>query len=230
MPFNADPLSGYFVTLQSDKIFTDQESDHTFCGPSELTIPPCPNCQRPLLRLLSLNTKDYRLNLHKAPFSRLSLLFCWTCELSQKPFYYVQDASGGIDILQYQKGKAYDDFPYENYPIYFPRANAVLDQIPNGDQEIITALNRDTIDAWEINRSRPDLNRPRHQIGGEPYLVQRNLEDEIRCLMCSEHIPFFAAVGDEAPHGMRFTGNEFVQVLFHYCRECNLVAAYQHTD
>lgn len=229
MSFNAEPPGGYFVSLQNDTVRIDQEWHHIFCGPNDVLGAFCPNCQRSLLSLLSLDTRDHRLYFREAPFPRLSLMFCWTCELSQKLFYYVQNAEG-IDILEYRKGQSYDDFPYEDYPLYFPKANAMLEQIPTEDQEIIKRLNRDAIDVWEVNRSRPDLARPRHQVGGEPYLVQQNIEDEIRCLICGENMPFLATVGDQAPDGMRFTGNEFVQVLFHCCRKCNLVAAYQQTD
>ena len=229
MSFNAEPPGGYFVTLQNVTIRMDQEWHHIFCGPNDILGAFCPNCHRPLLLLLSLDTKDYRLYLLAVPFPRLFLVFCWTCELSQKLFYYVQNAQG-IDILDYRKGQSYDDFPYRNYPVYFPKANAVLEQIPNGDQEIIRMLNRDAIDSWEVIRSRPDLAKPRHQVGGEPYLVQQNVYDEIRCLICGKSMPFLAAIGDEALDGIGFTGNEFVQVLFHFCRKCNLVAAYQQTD
>lgn len=51
------------------------------------------------------------------------------------------------------------------------------------------------------------------------------------------HTPLMAAamsghvaIADDAPKQMSFTGNEYVQVLAHYCKKCRVMGVYQQCD
>src|SRR5262245_13887496 len=62
-------------------------SRHRFCGPNDVHGAACPNCKRPLLLFLHLDTSDDRLELAHWG-GPLPLLFCWKCQVAQAPFYY----------------------------------------------------------------------------------------------------------------------------------------------
>lgn len=227
--FSSIPAQGYFVDY-SPKASNNPGYDHVFCGTHQIEGANCPNCKKPLLRLLSLDLSDPCLHLTPAPFTELPLFFCWTCNLAQSPFYYRINSGGAIKLLRYKKGGAADDFPYENYPVHFPERPAKLVEIAVESQQILKGLNRNTLDEWEIKQVRPELCVPRHQVGGEPYLVQRNIDTEVECAICSQGMPFLASIADQAPEQMSFTGNDYVQVLAHYCKRCRVMGLYQQCD
>jgi len=229
--FISDPSVGYLVFPRSETFATDsQRPKHTFCGENNLRGGMCPNCNRPLLILLTLDSSDYRLNIEKVNFPQLFLLFCWTCQLAQDVFSYKQISGKEVKILHFKRGECYSDFPYDNYPIYFPEADAILRELANEDREIISSLNSGLLRLSQVRKLRPDLISPRHQIGGEPYLIQAEGTNEIRCLQCESNMPFFTAIADSGPFGTQFTGNDFVQMLFHLCRKCSIITAYQQSE
>jgi hypothetical protein len=55
----ANPEQGFWLNFQPGK----SEPVHEFCGPNEIESARCPNCAKPLLRILSLSAADSRLNL-----------------------------------------------------------------------------------------------------------------------------------------------------------------------
>ncbi|MDQ2801010.1 MAG: hypothetical protein M3Y13_15360 [Armatimonadota bacterium] len=74
--FPADPAQGYFVDY-ARAADASPDFDHVFCGPHEVDGAWCPNCRKPLLRFLALDTRDNRLRLPNSLGPMLSLLFCW---------------------------------------------------------------------------------------------------------------------------------------------------------
>jgi thiol-disulfide isomerase/thioredoxin len=73
------------------------------------------------------------------------------------------------------------------------------------------------------------LDAPRHQLGGEPYLIQPGA-GALDCPKCRAELPLLAAVGDDTIDGRGFTGNDYVQVLYFLCTQCAILAAYQTCD
>ena len=74
------PLASYFCDVEHD----DQLNvlhHHVFCGPNNIPGAWCPNCDKPLLNILDLDTSDPRLELGTALPSSLPLLCCWTCNV-----------------------------------------------------------------------------------------------------------------------------------------------------
>lgn len=82
------------------------------------------------------------------------------------------------------------------------------------------------------------LSDAKHQIGGEAFLWQP-LRSDATCPMCSAEMPFLATICDNAAgpdvyadydEAKSFAGNLGVQVVYHLCRECSVVLAYQMCD
>jgi len=228
----ADPSQGYFVDYQAT---AEAASDfgHYFCGPQEVGGALCPNCRKPLLRFLALDTCDSRLNLQGSPSETLSLLFCWTCNIAQERFLY-RILADGVEFLRYGRGGVEADFPYEGYPIFFPGARATLRQMTAEEQHLIVLqqsnleTEADALARSEFARQRPDLSDVRHQVGGEPFLLQPFAAGE--CPDCGGEMPFLASIGNDCLDVRGLAGEDGVQVLFQYCRRCHIVGVYQETD
>lgn len=205
--------------------------DHVFCGPHEVKLGSCPNCERQLLKLLSIDLRDRRMaDLSSGDLARIDLMYCWTCALSQDVFCYRLKSSNEIDILKFKKGRTEPEFPYPNYPEFFPAKPIALEVIKAEDEVIQAMINEGRLNEQEVISKRPELCRPRNQIGGVPYLVQKNPGQSLICPACNTDMPFLASIVDDAENGLIFTGNDYVQVLYCYCRDCRVVAAFQQCD
>ena len=140
------------------------------------------------------------------------------------PFYYSFAANGEVQLMKYGEGGVQLNFPTENYPIFFPQAYFKLQPLTKKEQTTIKELNRDEIDEVVIDSKTPHLSRPEHQIGGEPYLVQKDPDfqtdawgkETLTCPKCKKLMPFLAAIGEKTKGKQGFSGNEYVQVIFNY--------------
>ena len=223
MPYSL-PTQGYFVEMTDLSFSTHSKRNHKLCGSHNITNGICPNCSKPLLRLLDLSVSDERLEIRSDSFESVPLLFCWTCNIAQEPFFYQIVSSNSIHLLEYGKGGVTNDFPFEHYPLYFPERRVILKEISPDCQSLIQMINSGDS---EISYAYPELAKPRHQIGGEPFLFDYN---SMACISCKNEIPLLATIGDEAPDNISFTGNEFVQIAYYFCRNCSIVGASQMCD
>lgn len=235
MPFFAHISQGYFFDFVAD--LPDNEFHHQFCGTHDIPGAICPNCEKPLLLFLMLDKHDTRLNLQDFPRDSLPLLWCWTCNIAQKPMYYKISREGYFQWLMFGKAGVERHFPYANYPLNFPRAYIRLIPLMEEQQTTIKSVNRGEIDYYDLSPELQNLCTPAHQIGGEPYLVQQNpdyqhqvLREWVTCPICHRIMPFLAAIGDKTVNRKGFTGNEYVQVLFHYCACDHVVSAFNQCD
>ncbi|BDI29279.1 hypothetical protein CCAX7_13300 [Capsulimonas corticalis] len=207
---------------------------HYFCGEHEIAGADCPNCQKPLLRFLTLDTSDERVGLTKLGGRKIHCLFCWTCGIAQEPFSYQHHDDGSVSLIEYGDGEPETDFPYEDYPIAFPGASVSLLAISSEAQKSIHSVNagRTQITSWR--EKYPDIFGCKHQVGGEPFLIQQNpdyeKERDVRCPECKKRMPFLAAIADDCLDERGFTENEGVQVLFHLCSACFIFFAFQQCD
>lgn len=226
--FPADPLQGYFVDYRHSA-GTPTAFEHYFCGPHDVGGAWCPNCQRPLLRFLALDRRDNRLNLQDNPSPTLSLLFCWTCNIAQEPFFY-RALGNGIELLQYGQGGVVTDFPYDNYPLFFTGARAALQAISVEEQVFLKRLNNRFEEEARtgLYGQHRELWGVRHQVGGEPFLTQGLTM--LECADCGAEMPFLASVANDCLDIRGLAGNDGVQVLYHLCRQCCVVGVYQMID
>lgn len=221
--FPAHSPQGYFAHLSYKR---DGDYEHFLGGAQSWA--DCPNCQKPMLQLMSLDLRDPRLGLCGTGISNLPLLFCWTC--SQQAIAYSFDPRGACRLLTYRRAAPEKDFPYPDYPVAFDATPLRLIPIPPDLQHVLLSLNEDEADDWKELGDYLKLDRPRHQVGGAPYLVQHNMEERHRCPSCSLEAPFLAAISDEAGHNRSFVGNAWVQVVVHFCARCRIAISYQQCD
>jgi hypothetical protein len=226
--FHSQPEQGYFPVDRRETSTAENDYKHQLCGPTTTGGAICPNCDKALLTLARLDARDPRLEVEGTGLFVIPLLFCWTCELSQDELVYeVIDQGHAIHLLSWRSGAKFSDFPYTNYPRSFPTLPAGLKPVDPSSQAVLSALNRNER-PWALASEYPELSRPQHQIGGEPLLMQ--VLEPRPCAKCREAMPLFVSIWDKATDNARFTGNDFAQVLFHVCRRCLVVNAYQVTD
>ena len=231
MSIESIPAKGYFVRFAKDA-GTQMSYRHKFCGPNDLRGASCPNCNKPLLVFLSLDVRDPKLEILDSPFDAFPLLFCWTCNIAQvELFSYRVLKDGSVYLLDYGEGGAATEFPgtpYDNYPDYFPSVHVTLEEISDGDQEIIKRMMKDDNYFVKHMNDYPRLSECSHQIGGEPFLVQPLMR--MNCPLCGKAMPFFASIGDDSGDNTGFTKNPYVQVIYYYCRNCHLISSYAQCD
>ena len=210
--------------------FTDTcgRYEHIFCGQNDLAGAECPNCNKKLLRFLKVDLGDSQIEPKLIGVRFVSLLYCWTCNISQGHFFYQLADDNTVRILKYSTGGVVSDFPFPNYPEYFPQSFVKLREISDEVQNRIALLNHGEADEWLIRKEAPWLSKPQHQIGGEPYGI--DLDRGMKCPQCGKLMQFFATIADTAPGGISMTGNEYVQVMYYLCRKCRTVGAYQQCD
>jgi hypothetical protein len=201
---------------------------HRLGGKTRIPGAQCPNCRKPLLTLWELDARDPLLGFQAAGLARLSVLFCWTCPVAQSVLMYqLPSAATSFRLLDVASGKPTPDFPYEGYPIAFASQELTLVALTLEEQDILRRLNVGGDVDWSDRRYQ-QLSRPRHQIGGEPYLVQPL--EEVHCSGCGAAMPLFGTVGNDTFGPEKFTDNDYVQTLVHLCRHCWIVAVYQRCD
>lgn len=217
---------GYIVRVAEPGART--ELQHRLFGSHAITGAVSPSSGRPLLRLLQLDMADPRLGFNGGSGDVLPLLFSWSCAMSQSPVIYRVKSSIAIELMICRGGEAYDDFPYADYPEHFPERLVALFPISASEQDTIRDLNCGRLVAADLPTSHRELCVPRHQVGGEPFLVQP--WQSLDCPSCNRPMPFLASIGDDSGMPEGLTGNRFVQTCFSYCRPCRVVGVRQQCD
>ena len=210
---------GYFVEL-----LEDESASHELCGENHINGAECPNCRKPLLKIFSLDCQEIPIDF----FGKLHFFFCWTCNIAQNDFFYKNTSSDEIELLVYGQGGVVEDFPYKGYPIAFDAKNARLLTISDEDQDIIQRVNAEKIEEYEVIQTHPELMVPKHQVGGEPYLLNEYRAQQ--CPQCKKDMKFIASFGDSTGGPNGFTNNEYVQIVYQVCESCRVIGAYQMTD
>lgn len=215
---------------------------HYFCGPHETKGAFCPNCDKPLLRILNIDLTDPRLLLTKVRFSMLPLFFCWTCYLSIERFYY-RVTSDGIEILSYGKGRFEQEssygIPYSDYPLFFDGTDIILTPLTEEHQNFNSFCNEFQHDPHnpekkeqfnEFVKNNEEFYAIYHQIGGEPLFPVQIWETwYMKCPVCTREMPFFASIGDYCLDPRGFTSST-VHLVYVYCKHCNVVGAFAQSD
>lgn len=218
---------GFFLSFKENEI--NKEFNHIFCGQNKVHGALCPNCNKPLLKYLSIDTRDDIVKNNFGDIKYLHFLFCWTCNIAQGDFVYQIIPPNEIRILNYKKGGLVLDFPYEDYPLFFPERKVGFKQIDEIYQQLIVDINREKKDIYDYIEEYPDIGAVKHQVGGEPMLIQRDIA-KLKCQICREDMPLLASIGDRHPDNISFTRNEFVQILYFYCKKCSVIGVRQFCD
>jgi hypothetical protein len=215
---NGIPKRGYLL----DFLPTPDQVQHEFCGIHNIEGGTCPNCKKPLLRLLSLSARDPVLSIDPAKTPVVHLVYCWTCSIPYGQFSYKVNPDESIDLIQVPERDEYEfgsAGPYDGYTGIYPLRKVRL------------------VPAEELAAMRDENERedPAHQIGGDPFIA--NPED-VTCPLCLRASPLFATICDDAAgnnpwkqeESSTFNGNGGVQMIFHFCRDCGVISAYHCYD
>jgi len=225
-----DPEWGYWLNFSP----RDGEVVQQFCGVNDIAGADCPNCGRPLVRVMSLDGQDERLNLDPERHAVVHLLYCWTCGIPYQEFAYRMKRDGSVELLRVAPRmpgvELGPEGPYEGYTGVFPAQRVSLEAISTEGQRKLKA--RHAGEAVEDHGGLFDLH---HQVGGYPVILNPQLR---YCPVCDEEMPLLAAICNEAagndPVGVRdedtFVGNCGVQMVFNFCRKCSVVSAYHSSD
>jgi hypothetical protein len=209
----------------------ETEVSHHFCGENDIPGALCPNCNKPLLRLLSLDANDKRLNLDPARHPMVHLLYCWTCSIPYGEFTYKIMDSGGVELLKTPPRHDYEfgaKGPYQGFTGKFAGRKVALQPISAEQQEKQIAHHRGDS---KIDRHLG----PAHQVGGYPKIDNPS---KTFCPLCTNEMPLLAAICDDATGNNpnkavgndTFTSNCGVQMIFNFCRSCSVVSAYHSCD
>jgi len=226
---DSNPEHGYVLNFSPDA----NGVQHQFCGTHEIRGAACPNCNKPLLRILSLNAKDRVLNLDESKTPFVHLLYCWTCSIPYGDFSYRVNSDGSIEMLQIPERQPDSEFglegPYDGYTGLYPAQRVTLEPMKGVDDAKLAVARKE---------GEYDSDDPRHQIGGSPFIENPQTP---ACPICSKEIPLLAAICDDATgndpwnrenheEANTFAGNGGVQMVFHFCRDCSVVSAYHSVD
>jgi hypothetical protein len=207
------------------------EVSHEFCGPNNIIGALCPNCNKPLLRLLSLDAKDRVLNLDASRNRVVHLLYCWTCSIPFGEFSYQIKSDGRVQILEIPPKYKYEfraDGPYEGYTGVFLHRMVSLEPLSDTQQRELEACQTQDDPNDVIPYSG-------HQVGDYPLIYN---PCKAFCPTCSKEMPLLAAFCDNAignddftkDASESFTGNCGVRMVFQFCRDCCVVTAYHSCD
>lgn len=226
--WQANPAEPYLLTFSGPL----EDRPHAFCPSTPIQGADCPNCQKPLMRLLSLQTSELPFWNGHGPAS-IHLLYCWTCAIPYDLFSYSIHADGSIEILRYLDsygGSLGPDGPYEGFTGVFPESRVGLRALSPEEQRLALQL-RSEDEYFEEYRYLTDAV---HQIGGYPKIHN---SQAVECPSCGKLSPFFATICDNAvgqdfqpEASLTFTQNYGVQMVFHWCAPCAVMTAYHSCD
>lgn len=202
---------------------TFHRDGHRIGGTHQIEGANCPNCGKPLMLHLSLNTSDERLNLSSLPFRWLPLLYCMRCELAHSDFVYRIVGDSAIEILEYIPGEVMPCWEELGIGEAFPESSLHLERLPEPFQRLsdklnhCIALNEDekiqycqTSENWALPRvGGYPVVAAINQLCGRGFLIQ-SLPDPV---FRGEHLMFLASLCNEKRAGVRFTWDGY-QIVF----------------
>jgi len=207
---------------------TPSEFAHQFCGKHEIRGAACPNCKKPLLRQLTLDTRDPRLECAELGVPFVHLLFCWTCILAQGRTAYQLLPDGGVQLIRHRSGEPEASIPYQGYPDAFVGGPCELTPLLEAEQAVLDALNAKQVSVPSLPKGQWHLGVPRHQVGGRPRFLQG--APVALCPRCALPLAFLASCGDNTCDGRGFTGNAFMQTIFMVCVADRIIVSLQQGD
>lgn len=217
--FSSLPSQGYFLTLEANP--SPDRPEHHLGG--ELADGPlCRNCETSFTQLMSLDTRDARLELGGTDAVELPLLFCWRCVSGEGRLSYSL-RNGPPEVRSQNASTPRFNFPYADYPESFPCVPFRLHPIPDQVTQARTLQVEGRLAEGGDWVRKFDFEVPLHQVGGVPCL-ERSIANPA-CPDCGGAMPFLALVADDPHQGAPFTGIERARVSFFHCRDCRLITA-----
>lgn len=153
---------------------------HRFGGRQSIPGADCPNCKKPLMQHLVLDTRDPLVPLRSvAPL--IPLLYCMRCALCWETFSYSFEKLDRIRILQAHRGETcWDDWYGEGMGDEFEERAVMLEPISPRIQELLDFMTREdqALPAEEEAEVRQCLKWPQgravdafNQVGGRTFMI-----------------------------------------------------------
>ena len=235
-------MPGHFLKLDGETTL-----QHYVGGSIDLHGAECPNCRKPLMLYLSLDSADQRLGLQDIGVDVLRLFTCLRCELTWHGFAYTILDETAIELVAYHVGcTTWHDW-YEDVSVdVFPRRPVALVPIPERVQELYDRLNDgDTLtEAEELEIAQATNSFAEEEVGGYPivdvinqvggraFLPQRL--DEPFCVCCAKQgherqTLFVASLTNDPKDGLKIA-HDGTQLVFYLCPVCRTVHFVQSCD
>lgn len=188
-----------------------------------------PNTGRPLLQVARLyNVGAFPL---LARYKQgLPFLYSWSCAIYGDVFAY-RLTGDRVEILRHASGQ--EAPPYAPYPESFPAVGVSLVPISDRQSAIVERLNRGekSADFYRHGSEEDCISRPKHQIGGKPFLFYPDYAHAAKCPICSDALIFVASFGNDTFSGPPgFVGDEFVQLIYWMCERCDAIVSENFTS
>lgn len=175
-------------------------------------------------RLINLDLCDPVLSPLKSPLAELPIIHTW--DISNGRFKYFVLKNGVVEVPDQMFQQREIDFPYPHYPQAFPRTSLMLAPLTQVEQKIIKTVNRTDMLASEFGNQYFELDDPRHQLFGEPILLQKDFSHPI-CLKCQREMKFLLAVSTESFSDIKFFDSKHMQLLYFFCVLCGFIESRQ---
>ena len=215
VPGDADPVGG--IILGGSCPFTGAIS---------------PNNGLPLTQLAMVEVGAIGLAPSEWRGMQISFLYSWKCGIFEGDFSYRVD-EGVIEILEFESGAPnVEDFPYSDFPVVFPPKSYQAKSLTLDERDQMALVNGMTEQNIPVDVDGPlwDLTSPRHQFLGVPYLLDPD-GCEKNCPQCSKRMFVLATIANQIDGFEEgFFGNDFVQVVYLACNECNILSARNFAD
>ena len=190
----------------------------------------CPNCSRPLHRIFTVPSEIVASLTGRSWNESVDMLFCWQCRAAEKLIY--QSSGEGLRFIDWQTGT--EGYPiWEGYPDAFPKFEIPLAPQLDIEKEVMMMLyehNDHGVNlAPEVLAKLPgDVIRPRHQVGGFPYLEE--LPPPRACPICGHAMKIFATGSNFNGTQSGFCDYDFVVMVFAMCFDCFVTHAFHQVD
>jgi hypothetical protein len=178
---------------------------HWFGGEPYHRGAQCPVCKLPLLLLADLDCSQIRTRKSRKLFDsldRLPFYYCWRC-CAEHLTYLITDADR-VKVLRNEGEKQGDTFPYEDYPVSFPKRAMFLVPIRYELAKLL-AVYQEVDEDWLSGKDRQRIKKGiaplrhsaftkndvnRHQLGGVLPLIQGH--ESVGCpnAKCKRHKSF----------------------------------------
>ncbi len=214
MTFCALPAQAYF--LQPYGALPTGLPSHSL-GSAEAVRENCPQCDQPLVTLLSLDPADGRLELPALGGTHLHLCVCPRCHQSQ---YTIADDGEVIAVQGFQTSPPL--FAVQLQPPEF--RPVALHAVPDRIAEARTLAAEGRLDEAGMWASDYNWRTPTNQVGGQPAIGSGQMPSSA-CPFCGMAPPFLASLVCTAEVSGGEAGLAPIQVLFFVCRDCPAVIA-----
>jgi hypothetical protein len=220
---------GYIVEYANDE---SAEYRHIRFGEHAIPGAWCSNCDKPLMRIMEIDTQDPRLGMMEFPFSRLPLVYCYECSLCLGTLYYKVQHDSSISIIHFEESDWSSEEAYHEVPQRIPASGVKVRPLTPEEQEFIISGYQTMPTCWGPDEQAPEylyLYGHSDQIGGFPFLDNNWSDYQFNCPRCEREMEFLATFCNSTQNTEMMLAEEDPQLVYAYCTHCHVVGT-THTN